>query len=231
MVASSNDPTERGFAEHALAEPIWLWFDRPLWPRSVNRATIGVQSGELTLTPRLRYDPVRRAIRVEVDPAEVHANVEYVVVVRAGIAGWDGVVAPAQASLRVRFVPGIFTPPEPVSFRRQIAPALTRECATAGCHEAREPAMGLDLSSPEAIYRSTVGVAAREWEGSARGGEFYWIGMNRVETGAPGESFLVYKLLGDGPMRGGRMPRGGAARTELAQLVSDWIAAGTVDDR
>jgi hypothetical protein len=56
--------------------------------------------------------------------------------------------------------------------------------------------------------------------------------MALVERGVPGESFLLYKLLGDGPMRGAQMPRGAAPLSAAdLQRVSDWIADGAVDER
>ena len=92
--------------------------------------------------------------------------------------------------------------------------------------------MGLDLSSPEGILETSVSRRSREWAASSAGGEFYWGGMNLIEPGAPGESFLVYKLLGEGPMRGARMPRGAVALDPtIAARISAWIAQGALDDR
>lgn len=232
LVATSIDPDPRGYAVRSARAPIWLWFDRPLWPRSVNRGTITVQSGELTLTPRLRYDPVQRAVRVELDDASVRRDLEYVLVVRGGISSWDGATASALATLRVRFTDQATAAERVVSLRRDVAPALAAACASASCHGGAQPVMGLDLSSPEALLRTTVGRPSREWGASSVGAEFYWGGLALVEPGAPGESFLVYKLIGDGPMRGARMPRGAAPLdAAVLQQVSDWIAAGASDDR
>lgn len=232
LVATSVDPDARGYAEHGLRAPIWLWFDRPLWPRSVNRGTVTLQSGELSLTPRLRYDPVQRAVRVELDPADVRTDLEYLLVLRGGISSWDGATASALATMRVRFTDRPAAAQRTVSLRRDVAPALAAACGAASCHGGAQPVMGLDLSSAEALLRTTVGRPSREWRASSVGGEFYWGGLALIEPGAPGESFLVYKLIGDGPMRGARMPRGAAPLDPaLVQQVSDWIAAGASDDR
>ncbi len=232
LVATSVDPDARGYAEHPLRAPIWLWFDRPLWPRSVNRGTVTLQSGEVSLTPRLRYDPAQRAVRVELDPDDVRTDVEYLLVLRAGVSSWDGATATALATLRVRFTDRPAAAQHAVSLRRDVAPALAAACGSASCHGGAEPVMGLDLSSADALLRTTVGRPSREWSASSVGGQFYWGGLALIEPGAPGESFLVYKLIGDGPMRGARMPRGAAPLDPtLVQQVSDWIAAGASDDR
>lgn len=232
LVAASAIPGDRGFAELTAGEPIALWFDRPLWPRSINRATITVQSGGVSLTPRLRYEPVQHAVRVLIDAGEVREDLEYELTVRGGITAWDGAIATGLATFRLRFVRRAPVATRSVSFRDEIAPLLQERCASAVCHGGAQPAMGLDLSSPEAIVRSTVAAPSRLWSGSAPGGEFYWSGMSLVERGAPGESFLLYKLLGDGPMRGAQMPRGAAplSASDL-QRISDWIAEGAVDQR
>ena len=49
--------------------------------------------------------------------------------------------------------------------------------------------------------------------------------------GRPEYSYLVYKLLGDGPVVGARMPPDGPSLSaeEIAR-VSDWIAAGAPDN-
>ncbi|MFO0556880.1 MAG: hypothetical protein U0269_02560 [Polyangiales bacterium] len=232
LVATSAVLGDRGFAELTAGEPIALWFDRPLWPRSINRATITVQSGGVSLTPRLRYEPVQHAVRVLIDAGEVREDLEYELSVRGGITAWDGAIAAGQATVRLRFVRRAPVASRSVSFRGEVAPLLQERCSSAMCHGGAEPAMGVDLSTPEAIVRTTIAAPSRLWSSSAPGGEFYWAGMTLIERGSPGESFLLYKLLGDGPMRGAQMPRGAAplSASEL-QRISDWIAEGAVDDR
>lgn len=232
LTTSSVEPGARGYAEHAVDEPIELVFDRALWPRSIHRGTVTVQSGELSLVPRLSYEPVRRAVVVSVDRASVRFDLEYVLSIRGGISSWDGAVAQGLASRRVRFVDRVSSVPSPVSLRTEVVPVLRAACATNGCHSAEDRTMGLDLSSAEGILATVVSRPSREWGASSTGGEFYWGGINLIEPGAPGESFLVYKLLGDGPMRGARMPRGAEAidRTAAAR-ISAWIAQGARDDR
>lgn len=232
LATTSIEPGARGYAEHPVDEPIELVFDRPLWPRSINRGTVTVQSGEVSLVPRVNYEPTRRAVVLTVDRASVRFDLEYVLSIREGISSWDGATALGLASRRVRFVDRVSSAEPPVSLRGEIAPALRSACATSGCHSAQDRTMGLDLSSPEGILQTTVSRRSREWEASSAGAEFYWGGMNLVEPGAPGESFLVYKLLGEGPMRGAQMPRGAAALDRsVAARISAWIAQGARDDR
>jgi hypothetical protein len=235
IVSSSVDPGPSGGATHALEQPIVLTFDRLLSPRTIHRGTFALSSGELAATPRLRYEPVERAVSLELDPSELRTDVEYLLDVRPGVSSWDGVAMTEGRVFRVRFARGgAERPRRSVAIRRDVAPLFRANCAANGCHGGEEPAMGLDLSTPEATLRSTVGVVARSWPSSAGvmdRGSVGWDGMLRVSPGEPALSFLLYKLLGDGPMRGARMPRGAAPLSRDAVLaVSAWIAAGARDD-
>lgn len=95
--------------------------------------------------------------------------------------------------------------------------------------------MGLDLHDADAILATAVGRVSRE-TANGRGTPDYtdprWGAMLIVDPGdAPGQgrpeySYLLYKLLGDGPTRGAAMPPGAPLSRDEIEAVSDWIAAG-----
>lgn len=54
--------------------------------------------------------------------------------------------------------------------------------------------------------------------------------LARVKPGAPGESYLYLKVLGDGGIDGGRMPLGAPFDPRLPALIATWIDAGAPVD-
>ena len=72
------------------------------------------------------------------------------------------------------------------------------------------------------------------------GGDGYsdpaWGALQRVDRGnvaglgRPEYSYVVYKLLGDGPVVGQRMPPEAPLTPDEVALVSDWIAGGAPDN-
>lgn len=215
-------------------------FDRLLAPSTIDRALVRVTTGGLQAFAGLRYDVLRRELGVYPNPNDLRPGLEYVLTVDVGLRGWDGSALAAPVVVRFRPTAREAVAPDVApSLRWQVAPLLARRCAGSGCHGGIEPAMGLDLSSAGAIRASAVGVLARE-----RGGRAFaealdprWSTMARVDPGiAPGQgrpeySYLVYKLLGEGPIWGARMPRGRAPLgDEETRLVVDWVAAGAPDN-
>lgn len=211
-------------------------FDRLLAPNSIDRARVRVTTGGLQAFAGLRYDLVSREVALFPNPNDLRPGLEYVFTVDVGLRGWDGSALPRPVEVRFRPTVREAVPPRRVpSLRGEVAPLLAARCADAGCHGGAEPAMGLDLSSAESIRDTAVGVLARE-----RGGGAFledldprWSTLPRVDPGIapqqgrPEYSYLLYKLLGDGPVWGARMPRGRAPLTEdETRLVADWIAAG-----
>ena len=90
--------------------------------------------------------------------------------------------------------------------------------------------MGLDLSSAEGMSRSAIGVLSRQ-NPSMTGGidrtEPQWSGIPRIAPGEPEQSYMVYKMLGAGPMRGSPMPFNGPLISPIDQLqISRWIRQG-----
>lgn len=222
--------------------PITLTFDRRLAPSTLTRGNIFATTGPFNVYAGFRYDVVRRRVEFVPNNRELRVGLQYVFTVRTGVLAWDG--AALASELRFRFVPrapATVTPRATPSFAREVAPLLRERCARAECHGAPMPAMGLDLSSARAIRETAVGVLSRERpsarEGSNETQDPNWGPLARIDpgpvlgSGRPEYSYLVYKLLGDGPVIGRRMPPEGLGLTEdeIAR-VADWIAAGTPDN-
>lgn len=217
-------------------------FDRLLAPSTVHGGSVQVRSGVIGIFGGLRYDPVRRTVTFVPDARAFRRTLQYEFVVNATVRAWDG--APLVSPVNVRFMPGdtVTVPPRDTpSLAREVAPLLSARCATAGCHRPPSPVMGLDLSSTSGILRSTVGVIARQRPLPAPGGDEYtdpaWAALQRIDRGSiaglgrPEYSYLVYKILGEGPIVGQRMPPEGDALTPTEQTrISDWIAAGAPDN-
>lgn len=185
----------------------------------------------------VRYDPVRREVRFTPNADELRMGLRYVFRVSTALAAWDGATLPE--AFAVPFVPEGRVPPEPrpmVSLRAEIAPLLVARCGDGRCHGGPTPAMGLDLASVDGIARTAIGVIAAQTANGSRRPDYTdprWGALLRIDPGdAPAQgrpeySYLIYKVLGDGPIRGARMPPEGPAlsRSELERL-SDWIALG-----
>ncbi len=106
--------------------------------------------------------------------------------------------------------------------RTDVAPLLSANCATIGCHLAPFANEGLDLFTPENVRGQTVGVPSTQSS------------LLRVVPGRPSQSYLWLKLLGTQASVGGsgsRMPSAaqGLDDDELAQ-VRAWVLEGALDD-
>lgn len=225
--------------------PIGFSTDRLLAPRSVARATVGIVSGPSTVFGRVRYDPARRRVAFEYDAESLVPGAEYHLVVRPGLAAWDGATT-GETTVRSFLASTDAVPPgidvNRVSLSRQIAPLLRERCATGGCHSAVRPVMNLDLSSPAAVRNTTVGVVSHEREPwrpeSSSATDPQWGSMLRIDAGRepghgePAYSYLLYKVLGDGPILGDRMPPPGfePLAAEDMNALADWIAQGASDN-
>ena len=114
---------------------------------------------------------------------------------------------------------GMFTvssPAQVVSYASQIQPLWTASCTSNACHDATQPAEGLNLL-PAASYAELVGAASSQCGAS-----------KLVEPNAPERSYLVMKLQGSGScLIGSKMPKAAAALpADKIQLVRDWIFNG-----
>ncbi len=213
-------------------------FDRRLAPSTVNGNAIALRSAAVGVFTGFRYDVVRRRVELMPDARALRPTLQYDLIVTGAVRAWDG--APLANPITFRVRPGAVEParaPAVPSLTREVAPLLADRCARASCHGGDAPAMGLDLSSPERIRATTVRVASRERPATSPDpvtpSDPAWGAMLRVDpgnavgVGRPEYSYLVYKVLGDGPVVGARMPPEGPALTEPeCALIADWIAAG-----
>jgi hypothetical protein len=215
-------------------------FDRLLAPSTIDRANLRVSTGALQAFGGLRYDMLRRELAFYPNPNDLVPALEYVFTVDVGVRGWDGSALAAPVAVRFRPTVREAVPRDPApSLRAEVAPLLSAQCTGAGCHGGAEPAMGLDLSSPSSIRATALGVPSRERSDRA-GLEMLdprWSALPRIDPGItagqgrPEYSYLVYKLLGDGPVWGARMPLGRDPLTDAqTRLVIDWVSAGAPDN-
>jgi hypothetical protein len=226
-------------------QPLGFETDRLLAPRSASRATVQLVSGAVSIFGRLSYDPARRRVVFFPEPGAMRSGLEYLFVIRPGLAAWDGAALQSPEVRRLVVTNETVVPPAPATrptLRGEVAPLLTRRCAIESCHRGPDAVMALDLSSAAAIHNTTVGVASRERPPSRRAVTEYsdprWAGLLRIDPGLepgrgePAYSYLLYKLLGDGPIVGQRMPppEFPPLTAEEIATVADWIARGAPDD-
>jgi hypothetical protein len=208
---------------------------------------VHLQSGGVSALGSVRYDPARRRVVFAPTRGQMIPRVVYEFSVGTGLLAWDG--APLATRLLERFFVDESSdppaaPPTRPALRADVMPVFVNHCAVAGCHAGANPRMGLDLSTAEAVQATAVGVLARETvsDPSASGPAYSdprWGALDRVDpgiavdNGEPAYSYLVYKILGDGPISGAQMPpppdRAPLTRDEII-LVSDWIARGAPND-
>lgn len=202
---------------------IRIEFDRPLSARALATAEIRLRSGEVGIGIEVETDPISHSLEVRV-LRPLLPEVAYVLEVEMP-EDLDGNVGDA---VELRFTTSDDDTPVPVRTATwaDVEPTF-RLCAA--CHDASEPPMGMDLSTPEAIARTALGVPARQVAvaDGATAASAGLTGMARIEPGRPDRSYLVYKVLGDPHILGERMPRSldplSPAEIEALGL---WIRAG-----
>ncbi len=216
------------------ADGFLVFFDRYVSPRDVHRGRVRVQSGSRAAFVSPWFEPVERALRVELIGVPLEPSVRYRLWVE-GIRDLDGVRM--REAHEVTFETGFAAEgrPEPPAVPFERVRPIFAGCASDGCHGAERPALGLDLSSGEAIARSAVGVVAEETRVGTQA-EAPWHGAPTLDglaiidvvggVGRPARSYLMYKVLGDPHAGGDPMPP--AARLGAAELsaLSWWIRGG-----
>lgn len=122
------------------------------------------------------------------------------------------VMAACAQCIKGTFVPGAAT-------------FLAVSCGGIGCHNAPEPAVGLDLSSVAAIRRTAVGhVAHQTLTGPTTPSSIspqatsalFGVGMPLIDPGQPGSSYFLYKMLFTDP----------DAPADSVATLADWNQVG-----
>lgn len=114
-------------------------------------------------------------------------------------------------------------PPPPAAgfaanFSEIQASVFTPDCATSGCHAGGNPSAGLNLEEANS-YAMLVGIQSSQDAG-----------LQRVEAGDPGNSYLVQKLEGTASS-GQQMPPGAPLPQAEIDVIRQWISDGAMDDR
>lgn len=105
------------------------------------------------------------------------------------------------------------------TFTRVQDEIFSQYCAFSGCHGPVATQQGMELSAGVA-YSNIVNVASREVPQ-----------FDRIEPGAPQQSYLYLKVTGAPGIVGERMPLGQPELTsEQKELVRNWILRGAPND-
>lgn len=200
---------------------IRVTFDDHLDSRTLSPGDLDIHSGPLSRWAMCYYDPVRRQL-VTWPSTWMLANATWVLSLEYGIKGLDGQpVAPGDVAVfRTGETGGDNTPFTPPSFPDRVLPLLERRCAS--CHGPSRALEGLRLDGQEGIAASAVNTPAKGWQG--------W---RRIVPTRPGDSYLLFKIIGDERISGMAMPRdpdldrpGPPLEEAEQELLSDWIASG-----
>lgn len=209
-------PSEGSLARDGHVEIV---LDRLIEPASLIGADASLRSGERELGVGLAFDPVSRVLVADPTARLLDPDLDYTLRV-SGPRAFDGTpLAPVEHRLRV--TRDLEPPPAVPSYDEVLA--VLDGCRS--CHEGPTAALGLDVRD---LAGTAIGVPASEVSGAAFGRGLG--GIQRIEPGHPERSYLVYKMLGEGPIVGAPMGDAASPDTPLARasiaLLSRWIAAG-----
>ena len=190
--------------------------------RSVRSGRLRLASGPISMWLLTYYDPVREEL-VAWPAGKLRKHALWTFEIEEGVTGLEGDEVPpgTVSTFQTGEEAGDDDPFPVVDYETAVAPVFSGRCAS--CHGGPlEPLAGLDLSSPEGVSATLLGADADGWPG--------W---KRAVPGRPGQSYLLYKLLGDPRIAGARMPRSLEGDGDAAPLggderraVADWLASG-----
>jgi hypothetical protein len=202
-----------------------LSFNQPLDPLSLEDTEISLESGELKVGGRTKYDLLSRTLTFE-PSSNLRGNLWYKFVLKNPPYSIMG-TAPEQEEINILFRTGEELsgedPPAPatVNFETDVYPAFTEGCT---CHGMPSPLLDVQLifSTPDEFLHGAVATDSKEWKN--------W---QIISPGSHEKSYLMYKLLGDDRLglptiTGERMPP--PPETALAMdtiaTVKNWIEQG-----
>ncbi|MCB9667419.1 MAG: Ig-like domain-containing protein [Myxococcales bacterium] len=216
-------------------------FDGPLLPATVHGGNIQLRSGEATIPLTLTLGVLAPQIEARMSSQlPLSANTTYHWQIKDL---WDLDGDRMGEMWEVIFRTGnreaaSFPEPEAPGWG-DVQPILTAHCAFSRCHRGPKAALGLDLSTAEAVRDTAIGVNSKQYYRSsidAEGGA----GFSRLSDlrivdvvsgkGRVGLSYLMYKIAGDRHILGERMPPASAGQEPLSfaqqAIIQAWIASG-----
>jgi hypothetical protein len=163
------------------------------------------------LTPR--YDLVERVVSYDLPTGvflqpNTHYTAEFVVPTPEadfGFRAFDSAELDDATELRLSFLTSNQRKPpppsEPTGTCADAVRAFGEHCASAGCHNATDRKMDLDLSEANGVVSTAVGRVAHQAETGRETGvplqnpARFGVAMPRIDPGRPDNSYLMYKLV------------------------------------
>lgn len=208
----------------AVGSRIELFFDRLLLQASITRQSFvltDLNGNSPGTPPALTYDPVARVVAIYPQTPLMQCQTYEVTLVTPkdstdanGIRAIDGATLDPLVYPVLEFPVRCDTdagadggtaagPPPPipsVDFCSQVIPIFQSKCDGNTCHGGALPAAGLRLDSPQAIAATAIGRVAQGANTGARASSqpqslLFGQDMPIVQANAPGNSWLLYKLL------------------------------------
>ncbi len=204
---------------------VQLSFNQPLDPLSLEETDISLESGELTVRGRTKYDLLQRTLTFE-PSSNLRGNLWYKFVLKNPPFSIMG-TASRQDEINILFrtseeLSGEQPPaPAPVDFESEVYPAFRANCY---CHSEVNPLLDVQLlfDTPEEFLHVSVATESKEWKS--------W---QIINPGSHEKSYLMYKLLGNERLglptiTGERMPPPPlpALAMERIETVKNWIEQG-----
>lgn len=232
-----TDPAD-GAVDVPRRGPFLVEVDDRLFPPSVSRATVRVESGAVAAFLSVRFDPVDSTIvATPFFDQPLSTSVTWRLVVE-GVRNLDGETMEGTHVTTFRTGEALGDPYVPESAGwADVEPIFTGACTGATCHGPGEAALSLDLSSAEGVRETAIGVVSREFpagtaavEGARGAITLAALPIVDVVAGAgrPATSYLLYKVLDDPHIFGDPMPPPGhpPLTPEQIRALAAWILAG-----
>jgi len=197
-------------------------FDRYLLPSTAVRQSFFVYTGDPSnaipggndlpaLSPR--YDLVERVVSYELPTgALLQPNTLYTAELvvpldetASGFRAFDFAPLEGDRNVKIEFLTSnqrkTASPAEPTGTCFAAARTFADHCDSAGCHNANDRRMDLDLSDANTVAFTAIGRVAHQAETGPKTGvplqnpDRFGVGMPRIDPGRPDNSYLMYKLV------------------------------------
>jgi hypothetical protein len=202
-----------------VGTPIEVAFDRLLAPSCITRQTFLLQDASgniIETTPS--YDPVARVVRLcPIDSPDLQADQTYRITFvppqnqqdSSGLHAIDGAGLDPGTSPIIEFQvvsgsayagPDGCTSGQAVDFCGQVLPIFASKCGGSQCHAGSYPAAGLLMTTAQgiqatAIHRAAQGANTGVVAAAQTPGLEFGVDMPIIDPLAPGDSWLMYKVL------------------------------------